>query len=105
MGPQTIHPAETGYILPLRASTEHKLQLCAWILLAESHKSRLSPLTSTQIGQTTGPSWQKCKCKHLFAVRITAVCVRVCEIPLFNGQIAKTDPTHNGGFMVSRLAD
>lgn len=42
-----------------------------------------------------GPSWQNSECKSSFAAKITAVSVRVNEIPLFTGQIAKTDPTHN----------
>jgi len=54
-----------------------------------------------------GPSWQNGKCKLSFIVKITAVSVQVSKIPLFTGQIAKTDPTHNcrlDGVQTGRLA-
>lgn len=107
--PYTLLRQDTSYLSVQALSTN-----CSYMpgyCWQRAIKVTCLPFASTQIGQTTsglcptGPRWQKCKCKRLFAVKITAVCVQVNEIPLFNGQIAKTDPTHNGGFMVSRLAD
>lgn len=42
-----------------------------------------------------GASWQNCKCKLCFAVKITVLSVQVNKMPLLTGQIAKADPTYN----------